>query len=127
MLATIISYSVALAVAALVLSLPFGRTQPGRALRRIAAFFALIAILPALVASLFSPQETPAADGCGVVGTIGLIVASLTAWLILRIRSTSATASGSKRTPLKRPYQHRADHDLISMIRDRIQDERDDA
>ncbi|MCM2317635.1 MAG: hypothetical protein NDJ92_20990 [Thermoanaerobaculia bacterium] len=129
MLATFIAYAVAIAVAALVLSLPLGKSQPARMLRRVSAFFGVLAILPALVASIISPHGATGSGGpgCALAGIGILIVASVVAWAVLAVRSASTRGGTSKRLALKRPYQHRADPDLISIIRERMQGPRDDA
>jgi hypothetical protein len=120
-MATIIAYLVAAAVAALVLSLPFGKTKVGSVLRRFAAFCAILVLVPAIVVSIVTAPSsaggpgTPAV-GCGVESLLALVFLSLVAWAFLFIRNWLARGRDKQRTPMMRRYRHRADNDLLEFL-----------
>jgi hypothetical protein len=121
-LATITTYLVAAAVAALVLSLPFGgKSRVGSVLRRFAACCGILALLPAIVVSIVtapSPAGRPGISdvGCGAESLLALGVLSLVAWAFLVIRKRLAGGSVKQRAPMMRRYRHRADNDLLEFL-----------
>ncbi|MFA6954980.1 MAG: hypothetical protein WC538_03820 [Thermoanaerobaculia bacterium] len=120
-MATIIAYLVAAAVAALVLSLPFGKTRVGSLLRRIAAFCAILVLVPAIVVSIVRVPPSDGGSGmsdvgCGVESLLALVVLSLVAWAFLFIRNWLARGRDRQRTPMMRRYRHRADNDLLEFL-----------
>jgi hypothetical protein len=73
-MATVISHRLAAAVATFVLSLPFGGFRIGKAMRRGALLFFLVAFLPALVSGLVLGQSGPEGrSDLGVLEGIGLL------------------------------------------------------
>ncbi len=120
-MATIIAYLVAAAVAALVMSLPFGKTRVGSVLRRIAAFCAILVLVPAIVVSIVTAPSsaggpgTPAV-GCGAESLLALAFLSLVAWAFLFIRNWLTRGRDKQRTPMMRRYRHRADNDLLEFL-----------
>ena len=87
-MATLISLCLAAAVALFVLSLPFGGLGIGKAMRRGALLFFLVALLPALVSGLVLGQRgAGGGSGLGVLEGIGLLtVVSVGAYAALAIR-----------------------------------------
>jgi hypothetical protein len=123
-MATIFGYLVAAAVAAVVMSLPFGKTKVGSVLRRIAAFCAILVLLPAIVVSIVTAPssaggpgtpDTPAV-GCGAEALLALAFLSLVAWAFLFIRKWLVRGRDRQRTPMMRRYRHRADNDLLEFL-----------
>jgi hypothetical protein len=87
-MATVISLCLAAAVALFVLSLPFGGLGIGKAMRRGALLFFLVAFLPALVSGLvLGGRGAVGGAGLGVLEGIGLLtVVSVGAYVALAIR-----------------------------------------
>jgi hypothetical protein len=87
-MATLISLSLAAAVALFVLSLPFGGLAIGKTLRRGALLCFLVAFLPALLSGLVvGAGGIGRGSGVGVLEGIGLLtVLALGAYAVLAIR-----------------------------------------
>jgi len=117
---TIISYLIAIAVAAFVLSLPIRNWRAGVALRRLAALCAVLALLPALVAIIAQPNGSSGGAGIDGIGGIDLLVSlamlSVVAWAFLAVRRRFAGGRDKPRTTMMRRYRHRTDNDLLDFL-----------
>jgi hypothetical protein len=115
MVAELTSLALMIAALLLVLSLPLGDGDVGRALRRAAAFAFVMAFVPATLACLFAPifrrGHSPAAlvelllAGLGAIGV--LVVISLAAYGLLHLRKS--TGYGPFHTPGTRYAKRRAE------------------
>jgi hypothetical protein len=120
MIAQLTSLALMIAALLLVLSLPLGEGDAGRALRRAAGFAFVMAFVPATLACLFAPLfrrgHSPAAflelllAAFGVIGV--LVIVSLAAYGLLHLRNSTGGATlhaPGTRYAKRRPDEHHHD------------------
>ncbi len=120
MIGALVSLAVTAAVLLLMLSLPFGDTHAGGALRRAAAFVFALAFVPPIVACLLAPLFAPGrsllANGellLAVVGLVALVgVASLAAYGFLDLRSRARSRQPAAHAERVRYTKHHEEADL---------------
>ena len=109
------------AIALFVLGLILGTRGAG--LRRMAFVAFACALLPSLIAGLthdaIGSLGTSGADPFAVIA--GGIVVALVAYVVLEVRKRLTKSPAPPRIQMKRPYTHRQDTDVISLLRERME------
>lgn len=119
----IIAICFALGCFLVVVSLPLG--SAGSYVRRIGAFLIL---LPLAVSILYGTLKVAIQQGdlrFGVSAILGVIVLSLVAYAVLKVRKRLSASGGQpKRIATKRPYLHQRGRDVMAFIKEQL--DRDD-
>jgi len=110
------------AIVLFVLGLILG--ERGAGLRRMAFVAFACALLPSLLGGLMrdtagSPGTAGDSNPFAIAG--GAAVLAIGAYIALEVRKRLTKGSAQPRIQMKRPYTHRADRDVISMLRDRME------